>query len=50
MKIAMRKCYKNMVGGVVHTAIQIADGASTFNTHTARGRLLLLDLARGEEK
>ena len=26
------------------------DGASAFNTHTARGRLLLLDPARGEEK
>src|SRR5215216_1301013 len=26
------------------------DGASAFNTRTARGRLLLLDLARGEEK
>ena len=26
------------------------DGASTFNTRTARGRLLLLDPARGEEK
>jgi hypothetical protein len=26
------------------------DGASAFNTHTARGCLLLLDPARGEEK
>src|SRR5215216_1457768 len=26
------------------------DGASTFNTRTAWGRLLLLDPARGEEK
>ena len=26
------------------------DGASAFNTRTARGRLLLLDLARGEDK
>jgi hypothetical protein len=26
------------------------DGASAFNTRTARGRLLLLDPARGEEK
>src|SRR5215216_164442 len=26
------------------------DGASAFNTRTARGRLLLLDLARGEQK
>ena len=23
LKIAMRKCYKNVVGGVVHAAIQI---------------------------
>ena len=26
------------------------DGTSAFNTRTARGRLLLLDLAKGEEK
>ena len=26
------------------------DGASAFNTRTARGRILLLDPARGEEK
>ena len=58
MKIAKRKRYKNAVDGVVLAAIQIAedpikrrtDGASTFNTHTARGRLLLIDPARGEEK
>ena len=58
MKIAKRKRYKNAVNGVVLTSIQIAedpikrrtDGASAFNTRTARGRLLLLDPARGEEK
>ena len=54
----MRKRYKNADEGVVLAVIQIAedpiqcrtDGTSAFNTHTARGRLLLLDLARGEEK
>ena len=58
LKIAKRKRYKNMVDGVVLAAIQIAedpiwrqtDGASAFNTRIARGRLLLLDPARGEEK
>src|SRR3954462_11658523 len=58
LKIAKRKRYKNTVDGVVLAAIQIAedpiyrrtDGASAFNTPTARGRLLLLDPARGEEK
>ena len=58
LKIAKRKRYKNAVDGVVLAAIQIAedpilhrtDGASAFNTRTARGHLLLLDLARGEEK
>ena len=58
LKIAKRKRYKNAVDGVVLMAIQIAedpiyrrtDGASAFNTRTARGRLLLLDPARGEEK
>ena len=57
LKIAKRKHYKNAVDGVVLAAIQIAedpiyrrtDGASAFNTRTARGRLLLLDPARGEE-
>ena len=58
LKITKRKHYKNAVDGVVLAAIQIAedpikrrtDGASAFNTRTARGRLLLLDPARGEEK
>ena len=58
MKIAKWKRYKNAVDGVVLAAIQIVDdpiyrrtdGASAFNTRTARGHLLLLDLARGEEK
>ena len=58
LKIAKQKRYKNAVDGVVLAVIQIAedpikrrtDGASAFNTRTARGRLLLLDPARGEEK
>ena len=58
LKIAMWKHYKNADEGVVLTAIQITedpikrrtDGASAFNTRTARGYLLLLDPARGEEK
>ena len=58
LKIAKRKRYKNAVDGVVLTAIQIAEdpiqapnnSATVFNTRTARGRLLLLDPARGEEK
>ena len=58
LKIAKRKCYKNGVDGVVLAAIQITedpiqaptDDASVFNTCIARGRLLLLDPTRGEEK
>ena len=58
LKIAKRKRYKNMVDGVILAAIQIAEdpikrqtnGASAFNRRTDRGRLLLLDPARGEEK
>ena len=58
LKFIKRKRYKNTVDGVVLAAIQITedlikhrtDGASTFNTRTARGRLLLLDPERGEEK
>ena len=58
MKIAKRRCYKNVVHGIVLAAIQITedpikrrtDGTSAFNTRIARGRLLLLDPARGEEK
>ena len=44
MKIAKQKRYKNVVGGVVLAAIQIAvdsdlapnNGVSAFNTRTAR--------------
>ncbi len=58
LKITKRKRYKNAVDGVVLAAIQIVedsiwrrtDDASALKTHIARGRLLLLDLARGEEK
>ena len=58
LKIAKRKRYKNAIDGVVLTAIQITEdpikrrtnGASAFNTRITWGRLLLLDLVRGEEK
>ena len=58
MKIVMRKHYKNVVGGFVHAAIQIAVDSDLSAEqrrlrvqHTySRGRLLLLDPARGEEK
>ena len=58
LKITKRKRYKNAVDGVVLVAIQMrkirskrrTDGASAFNTRTDRGRLLLLDPARGKEK
>ena len=46
----------NGVDGVVLVVIQITDdrapngGTSAFNTRTEQRRLLLLDLARGEER
>ena len=59
LKIAKRKRYKNMVGGVSHEAIQIAaeSDLSTEQRHLRvqhtygwGRRLLLLDPGRGQEK